>query len=263
MKMMADSVTDILDTLQDSANGPIVSATATVSNANMKAIADSVWQRTFGQADAVAGSIWDSINTAAYVQGAAAGLDSASVQGAVIAALNADTTMNLKKINAGQVVIGGENDDSASLFVYSTGSKPPAQFDASGILGGPGILIDSDSGRGVSIITHNLSVDGKATSTYAALWAEAKGPNGNGAVFANSNEDSIAHALGAGLLIKSDGWNNGLTISVGEAGSDTTAFPGTVPDTRLSTSRGRRYSTGVMNGGVWEVPLMTPLPSTA
>jgi hypothetical protein len=202
-----------------------------------KDVADSVWQRTFGQADAVAGSIWDSINTAAYVQGAAAGIDSGVVQGAVIAALNADTTMKFKKINLRQAVIGGENNDSASFLVYNNGTTPAMQIEGDGELGDPALLIHSDSGYGLKMMTDNKSLDGLESSIYSGFYASAAGIKGFGGVFANTNEDSNAIATGSGLLIKADGWNHGLTITVGEAG-DTVGYTGSIPNNKAINVEG-------------------------
>jgi len=196
--------------------------------------ADAIWEY---DTSLIAGGVGNMLKDTSVYQGAAGSLDSAVVQGAVIAALNADTTMKVKKINLRQLVIGGENNDSASIYVYNNGTTPAVQFEGDGELGDPTFYIHSDSGHAFKMITDNKTADGTGSSTYGAFWAEAKGKNAYGGYFVNSNEESTETATGAGLKIGGTGWNNGLTIAVGEAG-DTVGYTGAIPNNKAINVEG-------------------------
>jgi hypothetical protein len=111
-------------------------ATATVSDADKKDITDSVWQRAFADADAVTGSIWDSLKTASYIQGPAAGLDSTAVYGAM-EQLSADS--NLVRYDGPTRVL-----EVAGIYVKATDGEDSSAVEFQGDGAGHGFYVHGD-----------------------------------------------------------------------------------------------------------------------
>jgi hypothetical protein len=110
----------------------------------------AVWQMPFSTSFA-AGSMADSLNNSSYVQGAASGLDSAKVVGAVINALNKDTTMHFK-----QIVIkndGTATGDTAALAIYNTSASSGDHAMTVGGVAGAGIFASSTSNSAIRATT--------------------------------------------------------------------------------------------------------------
>lgn len=167
-----------------------VNATATLSDADKKDIADSVWQRAFADADVVAGSIWDSLTHAGYVQGAASGLSAVEIKDTLIKygfltySTGSDSILHL----GGLRIIDKTDDDSATFMVYST-TDHATEFNAGG---------SNDAFR-------KITSSGKASYSYAGgtagkaeVWAAA-GNTGSYAwdVYAVGSGDAIRWCTGA------------------------------------------------------------------
>ncbi|MFH1700739.1 MAG: hypothetical protein ABIE07_09155, partial [Candidatus Zixiibacteriota bacterium] len=165
-----------------------------ISDADMAAISDSTWNKAFNTAY-TSGTMGDSLNNKTYMQGAASGLDSATVQGAVIAAMNADTTMQLRTIT-----VTGHDDENAVTFTGSGAGNGLRVFGgttADGAYFRGGLT----SGNGITTWTY----DGHGLATYGSkeksgFYAEAQ-DSGSG-MYLLGGDEANAGELASGLRIK-------------------------------------------------------------
>jgi len=91
LSQLIDQLDAVLDTLQDGPNGPDVNATATISNADMAAIADSVHQADTLGHNNIAGSFGQVLSDPNYIQGPGNTLSAKEVADTLFERLVSDT----------------------------------------------------------------------------------------------------------------------------------------------------------------------------
>ncbi|MEE9442879.1 MAG: hypothetical protein V3V99_09460 [candidate division Zixibacteria bacterium] len=165
-----------------------------ISDADMTAISDSTWNKAFNTAF-TAGTMGDSLNNKTYVQGAASGLDSATVQGAVIAAMNADTTLQLRTIT----VTGHNNEDAVTFTGSGTGiglkvfggTTGDAAYFRGGTTSGNGITAWTYDGHGIAIY---------GSKEKSGFYAEAQ--DSGAGMYLLGGDEANASELASGLRVK-------------------------------------------------------------
>jgi len=146
-----------------------------------------VWNVKFDSSGIAAGSMGDSLTNGSYVQGAASGLDSATVEGAAKAALQAGIDVNFGKIHATNlIVIDAADDDTGGVYIHSSLDD--------------GVHIWSDSMR--------------------AIRADAYGSRPTIAVYAHNNGDGIRSEILAGAT------GSGSALALINSGGGTTTGRG-------------------------------------